>query len=180
MFSVFHELLPWQTLVCELPGKQEVLFPDVPAAHFVVLNLGHHLLLWKLYIAQLQDKESWVRGQMHTNYTKKPMVYQNDCDSFQTYEQCPVSTHPCQLLSHLSFWMLLFRWVGSGFHHYDFWTTADTGILLSIICLGHELLREECLWPTITPKLEFQSSNGHKRWGLQGMTSHEGDPSWWK
>lgn len=92
MFSVFHEVLPWQTLVCELPGKQEVLFPDVPAAHFVVLNLGHRLLLWKLYIAQLQDKESWVRGQ-HTNYTKKLMVYQNDWVSFQTREQNALSLH---------------------------------------------------------------------------------------
>jgi hypothetical protein len=51
------------------------------AAHFVVLNPGHHWLLGKLHIAQLQEQHYWVRGQMHITFRKKLMIFQNDYTS---------------------------------------------------------------------------------------------------
>lgn len=122
--------------------------PRCSSSSFCGLEPGPPLAVVK--VVHCTTSRQGILGQ-RTDAHKEGMVYQNDCASFQTHEQCPVSTHPCQSLSHLS---LLFRWVGNGFHHYDLWPTGDTGILSSVICLGHELLWEERLCLTITPMLE--------------------------
>lgn len=65
---------------------------------FCVLEWGPHLTVWKQHIAQFQEWDGWVRGQVHTEFHK-------ETDNFPQwlYQFVVPFVTPCQCLSHPSF-----------------------------------------------------------------------------